>query len=75
MKLYDRHTSPNCQRTRVVLYEKNITFETIPVDRRFVPNVGSSWARKDQYILPRGGVPKAPASSDSISPSVTVALA
>ena len=32
MKLYDRHTSPNCQRTRVVLYEKNITFETIPVD-------------------------------------------
>lgn len=32
MKLYDRHTSPNCQRTRVVLYEKNIAYETIPVD-------------------------------------------
>ena len=32
MKLYDRHTSPNCQRTRVVLYEKNLTYETIPVD-------------------------------------------
>ena len=32
MKLYDRHTSPNCQRTRVVLYEKNIPYETIPVD-------------------------------------------
>jgi glutathione S-transferase len=32
MKLYDRHTSPNCQRTRVVLYEKNLSYETIPVD-------------------------------------------
>ena len=32
MKLYDRHTSPNCQRTRVVLYEKNLPYETIPVD-------------------------------------------
>lgn len=32
MKLYDRHTSPNCQRTRVVLYEKNIPYETVPVD-------------------------------------------
>jgi glutathione S-transferase len=32
MKLYDRHTSPNCQRTRVVLYEKKLPYETIPVD-------------------------------------------
>jgi glutathione S-transferase len=32
MKLYDRHTSPNCQRTRVVLCEKNLPYETIPVD-------------------------------------------
>jgi glutathione S-transferase len=32
MKLYDRHTSPNCQRTRVVLYEKDLSYETIPVD-------------------------------------------
>src|SRR5688572_7642704 len=32
MKLYDRHTSPNCQRTRVVLYEKTIPYETVPVD-------------------------------------------
>ena len=32
MKLYDRHTSPNCQRTRVVLYEKNLPYETFPVD-------------------------------------------
>jgi glutathione S-transferase len=32
MKLYDRHTSPNCQRTRVVLDEKNLAYETIPVD-------------------------------------------
>ena len=32
IKLYDRHTSPNCQRTRVVLYEKNLPYETIPVD-------------------------------------------
>jgi glutathione S-transferase len=32
MKLYDRHTSPNCQRTRVVLYEKTLSYETVPVD-------------------------------------------
>ena len=32
MKLYDRCTSPNCQRTRVVLCEKNLSYETIPVD-------------------------------------------
>jgi glutathione S-transferase len=32
IKLYDRHTSPNCQRTRIVLYEKNLPYETIPVD-------------------------------------------
>ena len=32
MKSYDRHTSPNCQRTWVVLYERNLPYETIPVD-------------------------------------------
>ncbi len=32
MKLYDRHTSPNCPKNRVVLYEKNLSYETIPVD-------------------------------------------
>ncbi|MGH7832583.1 MAG: glutathione S-transferase family protein [Candidatus Binatia bacterium] len=32
MKLYDRYTSPNCQRTRVVLDEKYLAYETIPVD-------------------------------------------
>jgi glutathione S-transferase len=32
VKLYDRCTSPNCQRTRVVLCEKNLSYETIPVD-------------------------------------------
>lgn len=32
IKLYDFATSPNCQRVKVVLAEKNIPFETIPVD-------------------------------------------
>jgi glutathione S-transferase len=34
IKLYDFKSSPNCQRVKVVLAEKNLTYDTIPVDLR-----------------------------------------
>ncbi len=34
IKLYDFTTSPNCQRVKVVLGEKKLPFETIPIDLR-----------------------------------------
>ena len=34
IKLYDFKSSPNCQRVRVVLVEKNLPYETVPVDLR-----------------------------------------
>lgn len=34
IKLYDFKTSPNCQRVKVVLEEKGLTYETVPVDLR-----------------------------------------
>ena len=34
IKLYDFKSSPNCQRVRVVLTEKNLPYETVPVDLR-----------------------------------------
>jgi len=34
IKLYDFASSPNCQRVKVVLAEKKLPFETVPVDLR-----------------------------------------
>ena len=34
IKLYDFLSSPNCQRVKVVLEEKKLPYETIPVDLR-----------------------------------------
>ncbi|HEY7167255.1 MAG TPA: glutathione S-transferase family protein [Candidatus Binatia bacterium] len=34
IKLYDFKTSPNCQRVKVVLAEKNLSYETVPIDLR-----------------------------------------
>ena len=34
IKLYDFASSPNCQRVKVVLVEKKIPFETVPIDLR-----------------------------------------
>ncbi len=34
IQLYDFASSPNCQRVKVVLAEKNLPYETIPVDLR-----------------------------------------
>lgn len=34
IKLYDFISSPNCQRVKIVLAEKNLAYETVPVDLR-----------------------------------------
>jgi glutathione S-transferase len=34
VKLYDFKSSPNCQRVKVVLAEKNLTYDTVPIDLR-----------------------------------------
>ena len=34
IKLYDFKSSPSCQRVRVVLAEKNLAYETVPIDLR-----------------------------------------
>lgn len=34
IKLYDFKSSPNCQRVKVVLAEKNLPYDTVPVDLR-----------------------------------------
>lgn len=34
IKLYDFKSSPNCQRVKIVLAEKNLPYETVPVDLR-----------------------------------------
>jgi glutathione S-transferase len=34
IKLYDFKTSPNCQRVKIVLAEKNLPYEIVPVDLR-----------------------------------------
>jgi glutathione S-transferase len=34
IKLYDFKSSPNCQRVKVVLAEKNLTYEIVPIDLR-----------------------------------------
>lgn len=34
LKLYDFKSSPNCQRVKVVLAEKNLSYEIVPVDLR-----------------------------------------
>jgi glutathione S-transferase len=53
IKLYDFKSSPNCQRVRVVLVEKNLPYETVPVDLR-------AYAQKTPEFLklnPNGKVP------------------
>lgn len=34
IKLYDFKSSPNCQRVKIVLAEKNLTYEIVPIDLR-----------------------------------------
>ena len=53
IKLYDFKSSPNCQRVKVVLAEKNLTYEIVPVDLR------KQEQKKPEYLKlnPYGKVP------------------
>ena len=53
IKLYDFKSSPNCQRVKVVLAEKNLQYDTVPVDLR------KQEQKKPEYLKlnPYGKVP------------------
>ena len=53
IKLYDFKSSPNCQRVKVVLAEKNLSYEIVPVDLR------KQEQKKPEYLKlnPYGKVP------------------
>jgi len=53
LKLYDFKSSPNCQRVKVVLAEKNLSYEIVPVDLR------KQEQKKPEYLKlnPYGKVP------------------
>lgn len=53
IKLYDFKSSPNCQRVKVVLAEKNLPYDTVPVDLR------NKEQKSPQYLKlnPYGKVP------------------
>ena len=53
IKLYDFHSSPNCQRVKIVMHEKNLPYETIPV------NIRKDEQRRSEFIKlnPYGKVP------------------
>jgi glutathione S-transferase len=53
LKLYDFRSSPNCQRVKVVLEEKKIPYETVPVD------LGKKEQKKPDFLKlnPYGKVP------------------
>ncbi len=53
IKLYDFSTSPNCQRVKVVLEEKGLAYETVPVDLR----KGEQKAPEYVAMNPYGKVP------------------
>jgi glutathione S-transferase len=53
LKLYDFKSSPNCQRVKVVLAEKNLSYDVVPVDLR------KQEQKKPEYLKlnPYGKVP------------------
>lgn len=53
LKLYDFKSSPNCQRVKVVLAEKNLSYETVSIDLR------KQEQKKPEYLKlnPYGKVP------------------
>lgn len=53
IKLYDFRTSPNCQRVKIVLEEKKLPYETIPVDLRKKEQKNPDFLK----LNPRGKVP------------------
>ena len=57
IKLYDFKSSPNCQRVRVVLAEKNLSYETVPINLR-------AHAQKTPEFLKRNPNGKVPVITD-----------
>jgi glutathione S-transferase len=53
IKLYDFKSSPNCQRVKVVLEEKKLPYETVPIDLRKKEQKNPDYMR----ISPYGKVP------------------
>ena len=49
IKLYDFKSSPNCQRVKVVLAEKNLPYEIIPVDLRKQEQKTSAFLKLNPY--------------------------
>ncbi len=53
IKLYEFRSSPNCQRVKIVLEEKKLPYETIPVDLRKKEQKNPEFLK----LNPRGKVP------------------
>ncbi len=53
IKLYDFRSSPNCQRVKIVLEEKKLPCETIPIDLRKKEQKNPEFLK----LNPRGKVP------------------
>ena len=49
IQLYDFATSPNCQRVKIVLEEKKLPYETIPVDLRKGEQKKSDFLKLNPY--------------------------
>jgi glutathione S-transferase len=47
--LYDFKSSPNCQRVKVVLHEKNLTYQIVPVDLRKKEQKGAEFLKLNPY--------------------------
>lgn len=68
IKLYDFKSSPNCQRVKIVLAEKNLPFETVPVD------LGKKEQKNPDYlkINPYGKVPALTDDSTALYESLII---
>ena len=49
IKLYDFKSSPNCQRVKVVLAEKNLPYEIVPIDLRKQEQKTAEYLKMNPY--------------------------
>src|SRR2546430_12031198 len=49
IKLYDFKSSPNCQRVKVVVAEKNLPYEIVPIDLRSHEQKTPSYLKLNPY--------------------------
>ena len=49
IKLYDFKSSPNCQRVKVVLAEKNLAYDTVPIDLRKLEQKTPEYLKLNPY--------------------------